>query len=122
MSVGLVREVVYETLRKHNPSATISNEIMTTSNSSASLGSDNACGLKPGLGQTTPNSSSIKGIRSRLLPPLQLVVNGPGSHQEGQESPPELPPPPDCSDVNVLYAKVDPAKKRRNREQASNSR
>ena len=109
---GQVREQVYETLRKqqHQQHPTYS-EVMTSSSGSSNCGGQSATG-PPVI---TPKPT-IKGIRSKLT----LPTTNPGSppraaaRRHRDRSPPELPPPP--QDVSDLYAKVDRAKKKKNRE------
>ena len=109
---GQVREQVYETLRKqqHHQQHPTYSEVMTSSSGSSNCGVQSATG-PPVI---TPKPT-IKGIRSKLTLPTN-----PGSppraatRRHRDRSPPELPPPP--QDISDLYAKVDRAKKKKNRE------
>ncbi len=104
-----VRDQVYETLRRQGHLTSANPDAIMTSSS----GSED-----PG------QSSSIKGIRSANLRPNCFNGSfGPSTGHPSQNSPPELPPPPEnCSDLSELYAKVDPSKKKKNRASATSSR
>ena len=66
------------------------------------------------------SSASIKGIRTQMR--LNLGSNAKESKRGCVESPGELPPPPEGGDLSALYARVDMAKKRKNRESGTGSR
>ena len=109
---------MYETLRKqqqqeqqaHPPAYA---EVMTSSSGSSNCGGQSATG-PPVI---TPKPT-IKGIRSKLTLPTNAIGSPRGARRR-QHSPPELPPPP--KDINELYAKVDRAKKKKNRESSDSS-
>ena len=85
---------------------------MTSSSGSSNCG-QSATGPPPVI---TPKPT-IKGIRSKLTLPTN--PGSPRGVRRRQHSPPELPPPP--KDINDLYAKVDRAKKKKNRESSDSS-
>eukprot|EP00095_Tigriopus_kingsejongensis_P011505 maker-scaffold56_size446035-snap-gene-3.30 protein:Tk11505 transcript:maker-scaffold56_size446035-snap-gene-3.30-mRNA-1 annotation:"nitrite reductase" len=99
-----VREKVYETLRRHED---VMNQSVVSTGCSSSGSTTSVAAM--------PNSKSIKGIRSNLALRFSKPVPDP------QPSPPELPPPPENCDISALYARVDHAKKKKNRESASSS-
>lgn len=100
MESSLVKEQVYQTLRRQqNPNP------MTASSGSDDIEPDAS------IHEHHHHSSSIKGIRR----PTSLST-------KRSSSPLPLPPPPSDVDLGELYAKVDPAKKKKNRDSASSSR